>query len=150
MNENGEASIQIAATPEAVYDLVSDITRMGEWSPECVRGEWRDGATGPAPGAKFQGFNAMGEFTWEAACEVKRTQRGEVFEFAAAVPDPKQTTWTFELAPVDGGTLVTQRFHAPMLNAEGYASSKIPGRDEQLQAGMVQTLASLKTTAESG
>ena len=27
--------IEVAATPETVYALVSDITQMGRWSPEC-------------------------------------------------------------------------------------------------------------------
>jgi hypothetical protein len=29
-----EASIEIQTSPDAVYDLVSDLPRMGEWSPE--------------------------------------------------------------------------------------------------------------------
>jgi hypothetical protein len=38
-----EASIEINASPEAVYDLVSDLPRMGEWSPENIGGEWQGG-----------------------------------------------------------------------------------------------------------
>ena len=49
-----EVSIEIAASPEAVYALVSDITRMGEWSPECRECTWANGATGPAVGARFR------------------------------------------------------------------------------------------------
>ena len=41
-----EASIEINASPEAVYDLVSDLPRMGEWSPENIGGEWQDGGSG--------------------------------------------------------------------------------------------------------
>ncbi len=41
-----EASIEINASPEVVYDLVSDLPRMGEWSPENVGGEWQDGGSG--------------------------------------------------------------------------------------------------------
>jgi uncharacterized protein YndB with AHSA1/START domain len=43
----------IAASPDALWKMVSDVTRMGEWSPENTGGEWLKGATGPAVGAKF-------------------------------------------------------------------------------------------------
>ncbi|MGH9050843.1 MAG: SRPBCC family protein [Acidimicrobiia bacterium] len=45
-------SLHVDAPPEKLYELVSDVTRMGEWSPECRRCEWIDGATGPAVGAR--------------------------------------------------------------------------------------------------
>src|SRR5262249_3904138 len=41
-----EASIEIQASPEAIYDLVSDLPRMGEWSPENIGGEWQGGGRG--------------------------------------------------------------------------------------------------------
>lgn len=56
----GERSIEIDATPQQVYDAVSDLTRMGEFSPECRRVEWLDGAAGPRPGAQFAGHNQGG------------------------------------------------------------------------------------------
>ena len=52
-----EVSIEIAAPPERVYELVADITRMGDWSPECYHCEWTKGATGPAVGARFKAKN---------------------------------------------------------------------------------------------
>src|SRR4051812_29945801 len=55
-----EVSIEIEATPEDVYALVSDITRMGEWSPECRRCTWTKGASGPAVGARFRARNKGG------------------------------------------------------------------------------------------
>jgi hypothetical protein len=54
----------IEAPREVVYDLVTDVTRMGEWSPECVACEWVDGATGPAVGARFRGRNRHGLARW--------------------------------------------------------------------------------------
>ena len=50
-------AIDIAAPPEQVYRLVSDITLMGQWSPECIRCAWTPGATGPAVGARFKARN---------------------------------------------------------------------------------------------
>jgi len=58
--EKSSASIEINAAPEVVWQLVADITRMGEWSPECWKAEWEDGTTGPAVGALFRGYNRAG------------------------------------------------------------------------------------------
>ncbi|MBJ7509613.1 MAG: SRPBCC family protein, partial [Ilumatobacteraceae bacterium] len=33
-------SKEVNATPQAVWALVSDLPRMGEWSPENQGGEW--------------------------------------------------------------------------------------------------------------
>src|SRR5215470_5459628 len=60
----GEARIQIACPPVEVYALVSDVTRMGEWSPECYRCEWLEGATRPQMGVSFRGYNQWGEMRW--------------------------------------------------------------------------------------
>src|SRR5680860_1177525 len=53
-------SLAMAATADAVYDLVADLPRMGEWSPECERVAWRGGATCAAKGAQFLGFHRAG------------------------------------------------------------------------------------------
>ena len=68
------ASIEIDASPDKVYGLVSDIARMGEWSLEAVGGRWIEDAngvavTGPNRTAKvgdwFMGENATPERAWE-------------------------------------------------------------------------------------
>ena len=43
-----EESIDIEAPPERLYPMVSDLSRMGEWSPENRGGKWVGGATGAA------------------------------------------------------------------------------------------------------
>jgi hypothetical protein len=58
-----EASIEINASPEAVYALVSDLPRMGEWSPENIGGEWQDGGSGKV-GDRYIGHNRAGERSW--------------------------------------------------------------------------------------
>ena len=62
---SGSVSEHMNATPAQTWALISDVTRMGEWSPECVRAEWEDGATGPAVGAHFHGYNRAGTFEWD-------------------------------------------------------------------------------------
>jgi hypothetical protein len=63
--QRGRESIEIAAPPELVYDLLADITRMGEWSPECYRCVWLDGAGAAGVGTRFRGYNRLGPYRWE-------------------------------------------------------------------------------------
>ncbi len=80
--KHGRESIDIAATPEAVYDLITDINRMGEWSPECYRCEWLDGATQATVGARFRGYNRRGALRWQRTAVVDVADRGREFAFA--------------------------------------------------------------------
>ena len=52
-----ELAVHMTASPEAVDALVTDVRRMGEWSPECLGGAWLDGAVGSAVGTRFTGTN---------------------------------------------------------------------------------------------
>lgn len=144
--ERGEASVTIDADVDTVYALVSDVTRMGEFSPECVRCEWGDGATGPAVGARFHGYNRVGDFEWDAPCEVRRMEPGKVFEFAVGEGE-HATVWTYEFEDVEGATRLTESFHAPLVNVEG-SRSNFPGRTEMLLDGCRKTLAAIKAVVE--
>ena len=53
-------SVVIEAPAERIYELLADLPRMGDWSPECRQVEWLDGSTGPAEGATFIGHNQGG------------------------------------------------------------------------------------------
>ena len=133
--EEFQASIEISASPDTVWALVADVTRMGEWSPECVGADWVDGATGPAVDARFDGHNKIGDFTWDAP--------------GVVVPNDldNASTWRFEFASAASGTRVTQSFNAPLLNLEG-SPSNFEGRYEMLCAGVQTTLENLKAAAE--
>src|SRR3954470_3226665 len=74
-------SLRIAASPEALYDIVSDPAAMGALSPECVGGHWLDGATGPAVGARFKGKNKRGIARWSTKSTVVAADRGKEFAF---------------------------------------------------------------------
>ena len=77
----GEEQIEIAAAPELVYGLVADLTRMGEWSPECYRVEWVGDATAPAVGAEFKGYNHVGPYRWSVGGKVVAAEHGREFAF---------------------------------------------------------------------
>lgn len=76
-------SITVARSPEDLYDMVSDVTRMGEWSPVCTACWWDDGL-GPQPGAWFTGRNELPERTWETRAQVVAADRGREADRARA------------------------------------------------------------------
>jgi hypothetical protein len=106
-------TVHMDAEPLAVWELISDITRMGEYSPEVLEAEWLRGATGPALGARYRGHvkrNERGPTYW-TVCEVTDCVPGEVFEFAVMMGHRRINTWRYELrAATGGGVDVTESF----------------------------------------
>ena len=146
--EESSASIEVDAAPEVVWQLVADITRMGEWSPECWKAEWEHGATGPAVGAHFRGWNRAGTYEWDAPCVVTECQPGKVFEFQIPPKGEVVTVWRFEFTPSGAGTTLTESFVAPMINVAG-APSNFEGRFEMLDGAINKTIANIKAAAEA-
>jgi hypothetical protein len=140
----------IAAPAQAVYDLVSDITRMPEFSPENIRGEWLAGATGPVVGARFKGTNKLGSTTWSTKPTITAAEPGRLFAFK--VPGASGAQWTYELADRDGVTVVTESM------AQTKASSPlirwfqrragVTDRAANLHAAMTTTLERVAAAAE--
>ena len=146
--EQGSASIEINAAPEEVWNLVAEITRMGEWSPECVRAEWQSGATGPEVGAKFLGFNKIDAYEWDASGLVTKCEVAKLFEFKVPRDSETPTIWRFEFAASGSGTTLTESFDAPLLNVAG-SPSNFEGRHEMLIEGIETTIANIKAAAEA-
>lgn len=146
--EQSSASIEVDAPPEVVWQLIADITRMGEWSPECRRAEWDGDATGPAVGALFRGWNKAGTYEWEAPCIVTACEPGKLFEFQVPREGSVVTRWRFEFSPSGAGTILTESFDAPMINVEG-AASNFDGRFEMLDGAIRTTIANVKAAAEA-
>jgi uncharacterized protein YndB with AHSA1/START domain len=108
MGQRIEISRDIAATPEAVYDAISDVTRMGEWSTECHTCEWHEGVDGPAVGAVFDGHNRNGEHEWTTQGTVVVADPGREFAFECSMMDFHYATWGYRIEPTDGGCHVTE------------------------------------------
>lgn len=145
-------SLVIDAPPEAVYDLVSDITRMGQWSPECVRCTWLGGASGAAVGARFRGWNRRGPALWFTTSRVVEAERGKVFSFEVKQSGAR---WTYRFEPHDGGTLVTEErtFWRDRPTVAAVFTRLFlggAGHEDELREGMRQTLERVKSAAESG
>ena len=106
--EDVSATARIAATPRDVYALVSDVTRMGDWSPENVGGRWLRGAVGPVAGARFRGSNRRGWRRWSTTCTVVEAEPGNRFAFDVAVARIPASRWTYEFRADGEATVVTE------------------------------------------
>jgi uncharacterized protein YndB with AHSA1/START domain len=139
----------VAASPETLYDLVSDVTQMARWSPETVAARWLDDARGPAVGARFAGTNKLGKLTWTTKPTVTAAERGSVFAFT--VPGRSGPTWTYTFTPAPGGTTVTesavQERRSPLLIRMLQRRAGVTDRAGHLRAGMSTTLERLAAAA---
>ncbi|MBV8981499.1 MAG: SRPBCC family protein [Acidimicrobiia bacterium] len=109
---HGEVTVHMNAPVERVWNLVTDVTRVGEFSPETFDAEWIDGARGPAVGARFRGHvkrNQKGPVYW-TQCEVTAAEPNQLFEFAVMVGKRPVNTWGYRLETANGGTDVTEYF----------------------------------------
>ena len=145
----GSASIRIAATPQAAYDYVTDLTTLPTLSPENQRCEFIEGWTEITEGALFRGHNENGGYEWSADCRVLEAQPGRVFSFVVPPEWKYATTWTYRFEPDGDGVMVTESFDSPMLGSPDIYPGKLEGRCEQLRAALATTLDNLKTALES-
>jgi hypothetical protein len=153
-----ESSITIAAPPDAVYAIVSDVTRVGELSPVCQSSAWRDTALAAQEGAWFTGHNVIGELEWDTHCKVAAAQPGREFAWINHGRDGEHELvyWGYTFAPEGAGTKVTESWRIlpayPEMVQGGDATvdpvPRMDGMAEMARTGIEQTLASLKRVAE--
>ncbi len=109
---HGSVTLHMAAPAGRIFDLVSDVTKIGRYSPETFEGEWLEGATGPAVGAKFRGHvkrNGKGPTYW-TTCTVLECEPGREFAFGVGPSDKPLNVWRYRLEPAGDGTDVTESF----------------------------------------
>ena len=148
---SGSVTVHMRAPADRVWDLVSDVTRIGEFSPETFEAEWVDGATGPEVGARFRGHvrrNGVGPVYW-TSCKVTSCVPGQDFGFAVYSAGQRANNWRYELVERDGGTDVTESYRlepTPALQAYwlvlGWARSRTNKR------GMRRTLERIRAVVE--
>jgi uncharacterized protein YndB with AHSA1/START domain len=149
-----EHTVRIAADAVRLWEMVSDVTRMGEWSPETTGAHWLGGASGPAAGARFKGHNRRGRIRWSTTCEIIEADPGRAFAFIVGSTQKPRTMWCYRFTPVEGGTDVTESFE--LLKPLGrvpqallHLLSGISDRDADLANGLRRTLSQLKAAAET-
>ncbi len=151
-NLNYSESIVINRPPEDLYAMVSDISRMGEWSPICKECWWDEGAAAEV-GAWFTGRNVNGDATWETRSEVVAAKPGEEF---AWIVGGNLARWGYVFSPSDDGTQVTESWEFLPAGIKMFndhfgetAQKEIDSRVEAAQTGIPITLATLKKIAEA-
>lgn len=146
---NVSVSTIVPATAETVYDLVTDVTRMGQWSPETVSAAWLDGADHAAVGVRFQGTNVIGKTRWTTKPTITAAVRGEVFAFNVPGASGGQSRYEFEQVP--GGTRVVESVHqdkpSPLIIRLLQRKPGVTDRAQHLQDGMTTTLERLSAAA---
>ena len=146
-------SLAVAAPADAVYNLVADLPRMGEWSPECERVTWRGGATSAVSGAQFLGYNRAGSMRWVTQGEVVTAQPGRHLAFEIRVGPMKLARWEYFIVPDDADpstcTVVEEWTDRRPGWYRATADKAFGSRATTNQHGIVTTLANLKRAAEA-
>ncbi len=94
-------SVAVAAPADAVYALIADLPRMGEWSPECEQVTWRGGATAATKGARFLGLNRVGAVRWMTQGVVVTAEQGRHLAFEIHFGPLKVARWEYFIVPDD-------------------------------------------------
>jgi hypothetical protein len=154
-----QAEVLIAAPAAVVWALVCDIQLPARFSSEFNGGEWQDGASSPAPGARFTGRNhhpAIGN--WETTSTICEFQPEQVLGWAVGDPDQPSALWRFALAADADGTRLTQWMQiGPGPSGISAAIEAMPDKESRIlqrrlgehSANMTATLAGIKEVAEA-
>ncbi|NEW39613.1 SRPBCC family protein [Nocardia cyriacigeorgica] len=150
MSKNLEAAIDIAAPPEQVWAVVSDLKRMPEFSPQCIR-MMPLGA--PKAGTWTLNFNKDGWKRWPTSSRIVRFEPNQAFAFRM---NENATVWSYTLEPTEAGTRLIERRDVP--NGVTWIVRKAidgilggePAFEDALLKGMNETLGKIKTTVEAG
>jgi uncharacterized protein YndB with AHSA1/START domain len=114
---NATVETVVDASPTAVWEVVGDPRRTGEWSHECLDVEFVDGATTPAVGVRFRGRNQVGKTGWSRTCEIVGLDPGREISWRT-VPSQlyrDSTIWTITVEPEDAGARITERYQVVKL-----------------------------------
>ena len=154
MSVTVSVSRTINAPAAHVWSMISDVTRMGEWSPETTSCKWLKGATGPAMGAQFSGSNQNGGKKWKTVCKVNDCEPGKSFGFGVHAGPLRLTQWSYHFESVEDGracvvTESTTNFVPGPITKLGKFISGVKDRESHNRAGMEVTLANLAAAAEA-
>lgn len=145
-----EESIDIDATPEQVWSVISDLKRMGEWSPQCKKMIIRGGTVGL--GTKTININRRGPLVWPTTSKVVRYTPNQELGFRVA---ENHTIWSYTITPKDAGVTVTERreVNGSTTKVSSVLVDKLFGGaesfEEELKLGMAETLGKIKRAAET-
>jgi uncharacterized protein YndB with AHSA1/START domain len=114
----GQVEVTTDAPPDAVWAVVGDVTRVGEWSHECGGAEWVGADTTARPGARFRGRNRVGRTKWSRVNEIVTVDppRSIAWRTVPSALYPDSTRWTIQVEPAGKGSRIVQSFEVLKLN----------------------------------
>lgn len=144
----------MAAEAHVVWAMVTDLPRMGEFSPENLGGQWVNGATGPAVGARFRGTNRNGGKEWWTKVTVVECEPGRLFTFDVRTPfGVRVSRWSYEITSTETGCRLSEHwFRVGNWFIRRIMGPKVTGRHDRpgYNAHSIEhTLAAVKARAES-
>ena len=116
---HAEVEAFVDAPPAAVWEIVGDPRRTGDWSHECVDVAFVDDSTEPAIGARFRGRNQVGKTGWSRTCEIAGLDPGREISWRT-IPTAvyrDSTIWTITVEAEGEGTRIRQRYQVVKLGA---------------------------------
>lgn len=144
-----QAEVDINAPVSKVWALVSDLSRMPQWSPQCrlmkPLGQLRQGA-------RTVNFNRRGFLFWPTTCRITEFVPEEKLAFRV---NENHTVWTYELEPTEAGTRLVETRHAENGTTAvsnflvGKFMGGVPSFEQELVEGMNASLTRIKSAAES-
>ncbi|WP_432095819.1 SRPBCC family protein [Streptomyces sp. bgisy100] len=141
--------LTVRVPPGTAWAAVSDVRRMGEWSPEC-RGAWllgRGGGIGGGirPGTRFLGRNRASWLPWVTLCRVVEAVPGERFAFDVSFFGIPLSRWVYRFTAVPDGCEVTEEWHDRRRSLHG----RLITVTAPLLTGVVRRPARNRTTARA-
>ncbi len=142
-------SKDIGASPQRVFELVSDLPRMGEWSPEATGGHWKGSDAGPAVGAKFVGRNRNGWRRWSTLVTVVEHIPPSTFAFDVTSGPIRVSRWRYDIEPTDSGCRVTESWEDHRSAVFAGATGLLTGIRDRRNVNAKNMAATLDVLAES-
>jgi hypothetical protein len=147
---SAHATIDIAADPDTVYRLITDLATLADLAEETSAMEWKKGGAA-CPGAVFVGRNRNGSRSWSTTCTVTDATPGQVFAFDVRSSVIPVAHWRYEIAPTASGCRVTEstwdRRPGWFRKPAGWATG-VSDRDTANAEHIAATLRRLKARAE--
>lgn len=145
-------SREVPASPSRLYEMVSDVTRMGEWSPETEGAVWLGGATAARAGARFRGTNRVGKKSWKTVATVVGAEPARGFRFRVSVGPVRVSEWSYSFEDtatvcrvIESWTDLRPNWVKPL----GVLVTGVRDRATHNRSGMAQTLSRLAAAVES-
>src|SRR3954447_993074 len=149
---DGQTSVRVAAPPQRVWGLLSDITRMGEWSPECVGCRWLPPGERALPGARFRGTSRNGWHRWSTTSTVVEAVAGRSFVFDVTYFHRPVARWRYMLHEQGDATVISESVEDRRGTVLRAVSPYITGTRDRAPhnaATMRTTLERIKAAAEA-